>query len=218
MAGAGRFIAGLLILVAPAFAAEAQIGKAYPFDDASADAELFAFRARLLEALAARDTAALYRALDPEITNSFGGDGGIAEFQAMWRPHEPSSEVWRLLTRALALGGRRMSDSVFVAPYTFSVLPDSLDAFEHSIVVGSNVLVRRLPDATAAAVDALSFDIVRDDTSRTSPSARGWVGIVLRSGRVGYVSERFVHGALAYRVCLRKRSGAWHITCFVAGD
>jgi hypothetical protein len=208
------------LALATALPIEGQVGKAYPVDDALADPELFAFRARLLGTIVARDTAELYRLLDPAITNSFGGDGGIAEFKEMWRPHEDTSHVWAHLVRALSFGGRRGTDSVFVAPYTFDAIPSTLggDTHEYAVVAGVNVLVRREPSAAAPAIAALSFDIVVLDTARASWLLDGWAGVVLSSGRIGYVASRFVHYPLDYRICLKKSAGRWVISCFVAGD
>ena len=69
-----------------------QVGKLYPVDEAVEQPEFFTFRAHFVQIVQARDTAMLYALLLPNILNSFGGDGGVAEFKAMWRPGDPDSE------------------------------------------------------------------------------------------------------------------------------
>jgi hypothetical protein len=109
------FLLLLLAVWAPSDAS-AQVARLYPVDEAVQQPDFFSFRARLLLALQARDTAFLYAALAPNILNSFGGDGGVAEFRQKWRPGEPGSEVWRVLTEVLALGGSFHADTLFIAP------------------------------------------------------------------------------------------------------
>ena len=55
----------------------AQVGTLLPVDEAAADPSFILFRARLLEAAAARDTAFVIAQLDPEVNISFGGAAGI---------------------------------------------------------------------------------------------------------------------------------------------
>ena len=110
-----------------------------PQDDAN---ESFrAFRQQALDALARRDTAFLYSIVAREIRVSFGSGGGINDFKEMWKAGDPTSGVWRTLTRILRMGGKHSSDTMFTAPYVFASWPDSLDAFEHVAVTTSQAPV-----------------------------------------------------------------------------
>src|SRR5690606_33782972 len=165
-----------------------QVGKLYPVDGAVEQPEFFTFRAHLLQIVQARDTAMLYALLVPNILNSFGGDGGVAEFKAMWRPGDPDSKVWEILSGIVSLGGTFHNDTIFSAPYTFSRFPAEFDAFDHVVIVGFNVRVRAEPRASAAVIDTVSFDII--------PIAReaerggwddNWAAVRLADGRTGFV-------------------------------
>lgn len=58
--------------------------KLYPADDAAKDPTFFTFRARLIQAVQRRDSAYLISILASNISNSFGGSGGVEEFKQMW--------------------------------------------------------------------------------------------------------------------------------------
>jgi len=137
-----------------------------PVDEAVQDPAFFAFRARLQRAVAERDTSALLAIVDPDIRLSFGGDGGLADFRAMWLedpdaalgdstaalPDRPG--IWAELGTVLALGGRFWDGSTFVAPYTFSAFgpdptPEGYDGFISLFVIDDAVPVRAAPAADA---------------------------------------------------------------------
>jgi hypothetical protein len=88
-----RGIAGVAVLVAMLGASPAtgQITKILPVDEAAREPDFFAFRARLLVAVGERDTSYLYGILADDVHNSFGGDGGLAEFKATWHPEQPGT-------------------------------------------------------------------------------------------------------------------------------
>ena len=205
----------------------AQVEKLYPVDEADLSPSFFVFRARLLGALAMRDTAFVYRHVAPDIRTSFGADGGIADFREHWDPGNPRSELWPLLMQTLAHGGTFSSnpaseDSLFrfVAPYTFSAFPEHLDAFTHLVIVGAGVRVREAPGLEAPVIAALSYDVVRlpEDSPAAHEDTPGWTPVLLASGRTGYVSSAYVSSPLDYRAGFERRNGRWMMTFFVAGD
>ena len=53
------------------------------------------------------------------------------------------------MIRVLALGGSFNEETTFMAPYTYSKFPDEFDAFEHGVVIGENVKVRKEPNSMA---------------------------------------------------------------------
>jgi hypothetical protein len=120
-------------LLHPLGSAHSQVGKLYPVDEAARDASLFVLRARLLEAVLQRDMAFILGILSQDILNSFGGNGGIAEFKEQRKPEQPGSKLWPTLLTVLVLGGSFRDERTFAAPYTYSRFPDQLDAFELTI-------------------------------------------------------------------------------------
>jgi hypothetical protein len=198
-----------------------QVGKLYPVDEAARDPSLFVLRARLLEAIQKRDTAFILSSLSPDIVNSFGGNGGVAEFKEQWRLEQPDSKLWHTLASVLALGGSFQNEGTFAAPYTFSRFPDQLDAFEHGVIVGESVRVRQKATADSPVVASLSFDIVvvTDWGAKSSGDGKqGWVRIKIASGREGYIASGYVRSPIDYRAVFEKRPGRWLITTLVVGD
>ena len=212
-----RILLGLTCLALTAGDGVAQVAKLLPVDEASAQPGFFTFRANLLKAVQARDTAFLYAALAPDILNSFGGNGGSAEFKELWRPAEPESQLWAVLTEILALGGTFSGDE-FSAPYVFSTFPEDLDGFEHVVIVGSDVRVRARPALDAPILTTLSFDIVRSADREEGLAAEGWRRVELSDGRTGYVSASYARSPLGYRALFTRERGVWLLSVLVAGD
>ena len=186
-----------------------------PVDEAAAQPDFLAFRARLQAALARHDAAALLAAVHPDIRNSFGGDDGIAAFRERWRPEAPDSPVWTTLAEVLSLGGLFDAEGRFVAPYVFSAWPADVDAFEHVAVLGRGVRVRAAPHAGAEPLALLDFAIVRLQPDQ--PDA-GWSAVRLADGRRGFVHRRLVRSPVDYRAAFEKSHGGWKMTLFLAGD
>jgi hypothetical protein len=217
-----------LFLLGSLSAAQAQVGKLLPSDEAVQDPEFFAFRARLQAAVARHDTAAVLEVVDPKIKNTFGGDDGLAAFRRLWKLETgDDSRLWDELGLVLALGGSFQSNpqnnkDTFVAPYVFSRWPEQFDAFEHVAVLGTRVRVRAEPRSGSAVLAALSFDIVplvEMGRSRMTPDqAKEWTSIKLRDGRTGYIASRYVRSSIAHRAFLTRKDGQWRLTLFVAGD
>jgi len=190
-------------------------GTVAPFDDAARDTSFLTFRDVLLRTLAQRDTASLYAIVAPDIRVSLGPDNGIGAFREEWRPGEDDSEIWSVLDDLLRHGGRFTTPDLFIAPWTFFGLPDSLDAFEYLIVRDSGVVVRGTPDASGAAIATLSFDIVR---TANTPTPDGWSAIMAGDGRVAYVDTDHVRSPVGYRAGFERRDGRWLLVFLAAGD
>jgi hypothetical protein len=95
-------------------------------------------------------SAALLAIVAPDIKHSFGGEGGATAIRVQWRIGEPNSELWAIPDDILRHGGRFTGPDGFVAPYTFTALPDSLDAFEHLMVREADVPVHAARDRQSA--------------------------------------------------------------------
>jgi hypothetical protein len=148
----------LILLVSISCPAMAQVSKLYPVDEGSKDPSFQAFRDKLIEAAKNRDAKYILSILDPNILNSFGGNGGVKEFKEQWKLDNPNSELWGVLGKILSMGGS-FSKNEFCAPYVFSKFPE-LDPFEHSAIIGEQVRVREQPDLTSPVIASLSYDIV----------------------------------------------------------
>lgn len=215
-----KLLVRLLILCAvPLFTAPAaeRPAKLLPVDEAARDPSFFLFRARLLDAVARRDVPAILQVLAPDILNSFGGNGGIAEFKEMWKPEAPDSLLWTELARALAMGGKFEGRDEFQAPYVAATWPE-LDPFENGAIVGENVRVRARPDKNAEVLASLSFDIVEVLDWGGEPGPEQWVKMKLRDGREGYVAAVFIASGACQRAHFSRQDGAWKMVAFVAGD
>jgi hypothetical protein len=213
-------LALFLLLAAPA---AAQVAPLTPRDDGARDPSFLTFRGRLLEALAARDTAAVLGAFAPDARLSFGdAPGGPAGVRAVWlsTPRYDGLALWPTLARAVAMGSVRSAEGMLTAPYTFDGLPPDVDAFTHGVVVGENVTVRAAPSSSAEALTRLTYAVVpvvewgyRDDAA-----ARLWHRVRLADGREGYVAGEYLWSPIGFRAGFEKRDGRWQIVFFLAGD
>ena len=199
----------------------AQAAKLYPVDDAYRDPSFFLFRARLFQAIQQRDTAYVTGILSPSVKNSFGGSGGIAEFKQFWKLERADSKFWKTVNEVLALGGSFQTAHTFMAPYTYSKFPDEFDAFEHGVVVGENVIVRKQPALDSAVIATLSYDIVRVADWKPKQDElknQGRVNVVLKDGSKGYISEDYIRSPIDYRAIFEKRDERWQLAALVTGD
>ena len=187
-----------------------------PVDEAAQQPDFFAFRARLQEALARRDTEAVLAVVHPQVRTSFGDHGGHDGFRRHWRPDAPDSSLWSTLATVLALGGSFVEDGSFHAPYVYSRWPDEVDAFEHRAVVGASVRVRAHPEAAAPIAGSVSFGIVAVDAPADPGSP--WVRVRLPDGTRGYMAQRYLRSPVDYRAIFQRHDGRWQLTALVAGD
>jgi hypothetical protein len=186
-----------------------------PVDEAVTDPEFFIFRARLQMAVAAHDTAEIMRIVDRGILNSFGGDGGREEFRERWRFNTPEqSKLWETLGFVLALGGRFLGDTMFYAPYLAGGTTG--DGFETLVVLGANVTVHAGPGSTFKVIDTVSFEEVTK--WRQKSATQGWDPIRTRSGKTGWVLQRYLRSPIGYRAGFVRREGRWWLRALVAGD
>lgn len=222
-----RFALALLLLLAGASAApaaHAQVASLPPVDEAATDPSFLSFRARLLTALAARDTAAVVSAFAPDAKLSFGGDGGRDQVRSYWLASDaPATEtgdtLWATLAEALSLGSVVTGDGLVISPSLFGAFPDDLDAFSHVVVTGETVRVRSAPGTAGEVLGAVSYAVLPVRVGAW-PAADGyrWAPVTLADGTPAFIADAFVRSPISYRTILSKESGAWQIITFVAGD
>ena len=189
-----------------------------PIDEASKDPSFLKFRDGLLQAVNRHDASHVLSILDPAIRNSFGGDGGIAEFKEMWKPENADSELWDVLRFILTHGGA-FSDGTFVAPYIFSSFPERPDddeSFRYGAVVEDNVILRSKPDANALAAATLSYHVVKQLDEDGLPE--GWIKVATTDGTTGYLPAKLYRNIVDYRAIFAKKNGGWRMQMLLAGD
>ncbi len=200
------------------------------------DPELKSFLTKLENAVKVRDKAFIIENMDPQITNSFGGDGGIEEFKQYWNWDSDSSEFWDLMKHLFKLGGDDFtSGDMYAIPYVFSGWPghEKYDVFDHMAVTGSRVNVRDKPSLKNSNVlGQMSYDIVKVNYEKSYPpfdaprlenvsyvGNKLWYYIESLDGKLkGYVFWEFIWSPIDYRLGIEKKNGKWVITFFVAGD
>lgn len=195
-----------------------------PVDEAKKDASFLAFRAKLIEAAKKRDAKYVLSVLDPNIKNSFGGDGGIEEFKTQWKINEPDSEFWDEFMPVVTNGGNFVEEGknkLFTAPYSFNSFPEDLEAFEHGVIFGSNVNLRAEAKADSKVLGKLSYNIVKiinSVSSTTNADKIEWYEVRTLGGKTGFVSGDYVRSPLDYRAGFEKKNGKWKMAFFLAGD
>ena len=216
--GAGVILLVSTLSVDSVFAASARL---QPVDEASKDPSFLAFRKRLVRAVRKHDLKFVISILDPEIKNSFGGEGGIDEFKSVWRPDKADSKLWGNLLRILSMGGSfstRNPDWDFSVPYVFSRWPDDYDPFEYAAITGADVNLRREAGMSAPILKQLNYDIVKLEEDNPGDANRPWTRVRTLDGIVGYVSSRFVYSPIDYRAGFSRHDGKWRMQFFLAGD
>lgn len=198
---------GPALLALAAFAAPATLP---PVDECAADPSFVAFRSTLLAATKRRDVDAIIRALDDKVVVDFGGGEGQSAFRESWRLNDPErSQLWEELENALKLGCA-VTDGLAIAPSLSAQLDPDLSE-EVFVLAEPGAL---LSDENGKAIRTLNWDLL--EATGASINA-DFILVRLPSGATGRVTGR-VRTSLDYRLTMQKRSGAWHITAFVAGD
>ena len=199
-----------------------------PVDEGKNDASFNAFREEFIAAVKRRDVKFLLDVLDRDVKGSFGGDSGIADFRRLWKLDQPNSQLWNELLTVLTNGGTFYKEPgikirQFCAPYSFTIFPNDLDAFDYQMIFGNNVNLRDRPDAKSDSIARLSYNVVRVDYENSIADKKregeySWLKIETLSGKKGFVSADFVRSPIDYRGCFEKRNGKWKMTLFLAGD
>jgi len=223
------WLAGIIWLVGAAMALAGPL-RAVPVDEGAQDPGFAAYRARLLQAVVARDIPFILSQTSPRVDLSFGGGGGHDDFRARlvvdpdtlsddyrYQADEMRESYWAALEAVLRMGGRfEAGRAAFWAPYTWTApLPDDYDAFETYFVTGESVALRDRPIRYGRVVARLTHDIVR--TVAGGEGTR-YLRVRLADGTTGYVHEDYLRSPIDYRAGFERKGGVWLMTTFIAGD
>ena len=189
------------------------------------DPGLNEFISELKSAVAKKDKEYIIGVLSPNILNSFGGNGGIAEFKSYWNWSSEDSTFWNIMDKLLELGGGKyQANGQYIVPYVYTDWPDDeqYDAFEQMVITGTHVNVRDKPDLKESkVVGQYSYDIVKVDHERSVPSYEETIWYYTESldGKLkGYVFWKYIWSPIDYRASFEFIDQEWKITFLVAGD
>jgi len=216
-------IFGLILILATGIFAQERYIK--PVDEAKLDPAFLAFRTKLIAATDRKDAKYILSIVAPDIHNGFGGEDGIANFRKQWKLESPNSEFWKEFLPVIKNGGSFIGEgrnkmNHFSAPYVFSVWPEDIDIYEHAVIFGSDVNLRKSPVANGEIVGRLSYNVVKvaDGEPTTDGKEPEWSKVTTLGGQTGYVKSDFVRRSIGYRAGFEKKRGLWKMTFFLAGD
>lgn len=205
--------------------------KLLPMDEGERDKSFREFRNRLLAAVHRHDANQMLSVLHPGIENGYDIEAGVGEFKRRWKPEDPESSIWDVLSSILTGGGSFTDDHrEFCGPYVVSnwssvvqQLPKGTDSLDYVAITGKDVDVRLEPKLTAPVVARLTYDVVRsvhksEAFEPRTGQAPSWVKIVTPTGQEGYVPDTYVQGPMDYGACFKRTNGKWVITKLAATE
>lgn len=189
-----------------------------PLDDDPKPASLKLFLQNLDKIIATRNFSAIEKILADDVLNSFGGEGGKAEFVKIWKHRQAA--LFKQLAVLRQGGGRLSYDQdnthIYCMPRSFTDFPQQLDVFTHGVLTGKNIAVHAGPSSNSPVITRLSYSIVKINEWQTS---QAWQKIQLKQNVQGYVLANQVRSPIDYRACFVKRNNnKWVMTTLVAGD
>ncbi len=208
--------------------------KLLPVDEASAEPGFAAFRAELIKAVEKRDAGFVRAIVSPDIELSTE-DQGMEDFERIWSPDDPDSDLWGELGDILALGGSWNNHRQFCAPYVASKWPARVNENDYLAVTARNVNLRTDCARTAPVVAVLSYDLVAwaENPAKSASAAapqtnaehaviykgeEGWIKVRTVTGKKGCLLEQYVRSPLDYRACFEKIKGKWMMTVLAAKE
>ncbi|HZN22830.1 MAG TPA: hypothetical protein VFB75_01300 [Burkholderiales bacterium] len=208
----------LVVGVAPAGAQERKLPLV---DEAAGDVSWLRFKKQLVGAIQKRDKQFLLSILDRNVRNQDDRSRGIAHFRKQWELDTDDSPVWRELAAALQLGGayikRENRPRELCAPYVLGRWPEDVEPFKHGVVISRDAQVQAEPSNSAAALGALSYDIVVVSDWEVDDKApevkQKWVKIRYRN-RDGYIPEEQIRSPIEQAACFVKSANGWRMTAF----
>lgn len=171
------------------------------------------FRAKLEQAAAQRDAAALAALTDPAIKLDFGGGQGIKEMQR--RLGDKDYRLWDQITAMLPLGCA-VQDGAATLPAIFASAPADVDPYSGMLVLGSAVPAYAKPDAASPALAAMNWAIV--NVPEYAGPEQAYTKVTLPGGKTAYVESAKLRSLIDYRLIAERGKKGWQITALIAGD
>ncbi len=202
----------------------------YFIDEARLDESFIEFRTQLRKAVAEHNAAFVRSIIYPGIELSSTGEQGPEEFERLWNPDGPKTQLWAELDSLLALGGSFMDERhQFCAPYVYSNWPKGVDQEEKLAIVAKDVQVHASCDLKAPVVAVLGYDLVTEleENGAATPAAagtarlvtpEGWVRIEFGEAKKGCVRDDYVRSPLDYHACFEKIQGKWMMTALMSEE
>jgi hypothetical protein len=161
-----------------------------------------------------------------------------------WNLDNPNAHLWSILEKAISgpcsltnVKSEQDADG-FVCSNAAGELekqyppPKGTEGVGHLIdkviIVGKNVNVRSQPTTNSPIVAKLSNEVVKLDrktfeseygaSKREYDPIKDWLPVILPNDKTGFVSSRYAHQPLEYRVIFAKIDGKWQLTEIPGGD
>lgn len=229
-ARAGRAVAGALLagmLVLPAAAQYTPPPTTLPpVDEGAKDMSWQTFKARMQEAVQARDRKALLGMIAGDVDNGVQGvPRSVEAFRTLWDWNDDASPLWQELGKALSLGTAYLKSARdpgrLCAPYVAIRWPSEVNPFTYGALTAREVLVKARPSAASDTVARLAFDVVEvadwEVADESKGSTQKWTQ-VKRGKEAGYIPVEVIRSPLENLACFAKREGRWQLISLTRGD
>ncbi|WP_225205769.1 hypothetical protein [Novosphingobium huizhouense] len=174
-----------------------------------------AFRARLADAIARRDSKALVALTAPDVTLDYGGGHGHDELTRRLSAPQTGTALWSDLATIMPMGCDTR-DGLLVIPWFFWNVPESADPGEAMLATGAAVPLLSRAKADADPVATLDWEIVTLQPG--FDAARRFTAVETEDGLKGQVETRNLRSVLARRMIVERGDAGWQVTAIVAGD
>jgi len=196
-----------------------------PIDQLKGDESFDEFRGYLEDAIKRRDAQAIYRVVARDFaTLSMDEDihrlSPFEQFKQTAHLEDtnpnPDIDYWRTMDQAVRIGTTRMGyarlGTVYCGPALTTTLDDPDEPGDIAFVIDNNVPMRQKPDPLATQIASLSWEVIQTPNWTPPDTNRGYVRVVRRGGKSGWIERRFLRLSYEPAVCFRRDPrGDWGI-------
>lgn len=196
-------------------------------DVSSKNPDFASFLAKLQKAIKTKDVKFIDTILEPSIYFSADEHGyGKKNFLQFWALDKSpkDSEFWKTLNDTIVLGFSQNDSGLFTAPFFFGNLPESVDPYSQSLLIGNVVNVRSGNTIKSPIIAQLSWEYMRttyDEGVAFNEKKEGepcpWQKVCISDGRPGYVCSTYLRSPFGYRAGFKKIKGKWMMVFFTTG-